>query len=89
MRGIVFTNGTERENYQAAFDIDASVFAAYFGPTPPAGTTRIADPVGPKYLDGKTWLYPVYEEFEALTASLNLGTIVDVDDADWFEPVGY
>lgn len=87
MRGIVFSSGTNAENYQAAFDADIPVFAAYFAGNPPEGTTRIADPVGPFYVDGKTWAYEVPADFEELVASLNIGAIVDIDMADVYPPV--
>lgn len=87
MRGIIFSSGTSQENYQAAYDVDIPLFAAFFGGNPPEGTYRIEDPIGPFWLDSKTWCYPVGPDFEELANSLSLGTIVDVSWEDVYPPV--
>ena len=55
--------------------------------TLPEGTYRIEDPIGPFWLDSKTWCYPVGPDFEELANSLSLGTIVDVSWEDVYPPV--
>lgn len=87
MRGIVYSAGTERENYQAAFDVDAIVFAAFFGDNPPPGTERYADPIGPKYADGVSWIYPTDEVSEPILTAAGKGPFEEMDPEAWYEPV--
>lgn len=86
MRGIVYSSGTSEENYQSAFDVDAIVFSAFFGGSPPQGTTRYADPVGPQYVDGLSWLYPTDEMSELILEAAGKGPFVEMDPEVWFAP---